>query len=282
MNSESEHIPMDIVASRDRLVEHGEMLFRSPREPLIKFTGLTEADELVNDISSYPHAFVLACIMDQQVKAEKAWIIPYRISQRLNGFSMQTLAQLSPNDVNNLMTQPEPLHRFSDRMAGFFYSAIQRINSQYTQDASQIWSGRPSSAEVVYRFLEFDGVGQKVGTMAANILVREFKILLADYYSIDISVDRHIRRVFTRLGLCAAKSTEAQIIYRARALYPEFPGMMDFPCWEIGNKWCKPQSPQCGACYMLDLCPTAAVSCYHHNVTGVDAPGGPFPSRVRT
>jgi hypothetical protein len=49
--------------------------------------------------------------------------------------------------------------------------------------------------------------------MAANILAREFKISFADYFSIDISADVHVRRVFARLGLCTADATVEQVIY---------------------------------------------------------------------
>jgi len=195
--------------------------------------------------------------MDRQVKAEKAWLIPYRIYEKLHGFSMDTLRLLSRADVNRLMTQPEPLHRFVDKMSVFFHLAVQRISSDYAGNAACIWVGRPSSAEVVYRFLKFDGVGPKIGSMAANILARDFKIPFADYFSIDISADVHVRRVFARLGLCAADASAEQVIYKAKALYPEFPGMMDLPCWEIGRNWCKSRGPECAGCYMRDLCPNA-------------------------
>lgn len=241
---------------RDRLVDHGQTLFQAPKQ-LIQFTKVPEADALLNDLEAHPHAFVLACVMDRQLKAEKAWLIPYRISEKLHGFSMDTLRPLSRADVNRLMTQPKPLHRFVDKMSEFFQSAVQRISKDYAGDAARIWTGRPSSAEVVYRFLTFDGVGPKIGSMAANILAREFKIPFADYFSIDISADVHVRRVFTRLGLCAADASTEQVIYKAKALHPEFPGMMDLPCWEIGRNWCNSRGPECAGCYMSDLCPTA-------------------------
>jgi endonuclease III len=241
---------------RNRLVDHGQTLFQAPKQ-MIQFTKVAEADALLNDLDAHPHAFVLACVMDRQVKAEKAWLIPYRISEKLHGFTMDTLCPLSRADVNRLMTQPEPLHRFVDKMSEFFQSAVQRIRNDYAGDAARIWTGRPSSAEVVYRFLTFDGVGPKIGSMAANILAREFKIPFADYFSIDISADVHVRRVFTRLGLCTADASTEQVIYKAKALHPEFPGMMDLPCWEIGRNWCKSRGPECAVCYMNDLCPTA-------------------------
>ena len=241
---------------RDRLVDHGQTLFRAPRQ-LIHFTKLPEADALLNDLDTFPHAFVLACVMDRQVKAEKAWLIPFRISEKIGGFSMLQLLSLREAQVKRFITEPKPLHRFIDKMSRLFHSAVQRISQQYDNDAARIWKGRPASAEVVYRFLEFDGIGPKIGSMAANILAREFKIPFADYFSIDISADVHVRRVFARLGLCGADPSVEQVIYKARALHPEFPGMMDLPCWEIGRNWCKSRRSDCDDCYMKDLCPTA-------------------------
>lgn len=241
---------------RDRLVEHGQTLFRAPKQ-LIQFTKILKADALLNDLDTHPHAFVLACVMDRQVKAEKAWLIPYRISEKIGGFSMQALSSLSRAEVNRLMSKPESLHRFVDKMSDYFHSAVQRIKKDYASDATRIWKGKPPSAEVVYRFLEFEGVGPKIASMAANILAREFKIQFADYFSIDISADVHVRRVFARLGLCAPGATVDQVIYKAKALNPEFPGMMDLPCWEIGRNWCKARDWECSGCYMSDLCPTA-------------------------
>nr|NJM03914.1 iron-sulfur cluster loop [Desulfobacula sp.] len=240
----------------DRLVDHGKALFQAPKQ-LIQFTKVPGADTLLNNLEAHPHAFILACVMNRQIKAEKAWLIPYKISERLHGFSMETLRHLTRADVNQLMTQPEPLHRFVDKMSEFFHSAVQRISSDYAGDAARIWMGKPSSAEVVYRFLMFDGIGPKIGSMAANILAREFKIPFSDYFSINISADVHVRRVFPRLGLCTTDAGTEQVIYKAKALHPEFPGMMDLPCWEIGRNWCKSRVPECAGCYMSDLCPTA-------------------------
>lgn len=244
-------------AIRDRLIEHGQALFHAQKR-LVPFTGEPQTDALLNDLTDYPHAFVLGCVMDRQVKAEVAWRIPFRISEKIGGFSMEDLSALSAEDVMRLMSGPEPLHRFVATMADCFHSAVQRIKTVYAGDAARIWTGQPPSAEVVYRFLEFDGVGPKIGTMAANILARDFKVPFADYVSIDISADVHVRRVFARLGLCAADATVEQVIYRAKALHPEFPGVMDLPCWEIGRNWCHSREPECAGCYMKDLCPSAS------------------------
>ena len=247
---------MSEIAIRERLVKHGKRSLHSSKRTH-EYTGDDAADRLLNDLNKHPHAFVLACTMGQMIKAERAWAIPYKISEKIGGFSMSKLARLSERQLTKLLSGTGV--RFTKKMAGVFYSAVRRINTQYKGNASQIWKGASSSAEVVYRFLEFDGVGQKIATMAVNLLARNHKIRFADYYSVDISVDRQVRRVFRRLGLCEPKATDNQIIYKARTIYPNFPGIIDLPCWEIGRQWCSIRAPKCRQCYMNDLCPSAKV-----------------------
>ena len=244
---------MDETQLKDSLVGHGRKLFEAERG-FIQFTKVKEADRLLNDIRRYPHAFVIACVMDRQMKAENAWLIPYRFMEKIGDFTFATLVRLSPDKIRDLMTKPEPLHRFPEEMSQNFYEAVLMMIKRYDGDASNIWNGKPSSAEVVYRFLQFRGVGPKIATMAANILARDFKISFSDYFSIDISVDVHVRRVFRRLGLVSQKVTNEELIYKARALNPEFPGLLDLPAWQIGRNWCKPKKPRCYDCYLNDIC----------------------------
>ena len=51
-----------------------------------RFAGYAAANALLTDLEKTPHAFVLACVMDKQIKASKAWEIPYKISKRLVRF----------------------------------------------------------------------------------------------------------------------------------------------------------------------------------------------------
>ena len=141
-------------------------------------------------------------------------------------------------------------------MSEVFCSAIRQIKTRYEGDVSQIWQNNPSSASVVYKFLEFKGSGIKISTMAANILARQFKVPFSDYYSIDISPDVHIKRVLRRMGYVPENAENNMIIYKARELNPEFPGVIDFSCWEIGRTWCKPKNPNCKKCIVNDECKT--------------------------
>ena len=243
--------------SQDKIVEilikRGNELFGLPYEK-VKFTENEEADTLLNNLNQFPPAYVLACVMDRRIKAERAWLIPYYISQEIGGFDFDRLLKLDLNSLKEIFKR-KSLHRFNDKMAENFYSAIQLIHTKYRDDASNIWKGNPKSATVIRRFLEFKGVGVKISTMAANILAREFKIPMQDKLCIDISPDVQVKRVFTRLGFILKDASNDELIYCARELHPKYPGISDFSAWEIGREWCRPNNPDCKNCYLNQFCP---------------------------
>jgi len=235
------------------LVEIAKRRFDEIDSQIVHFTNDIENDIFLNDLKNYPHAYVLACLMDRQIKAERAWRIPYLVCKEFNSF---TISELSKIKLENYIRffESERLHRFNNTMAEIFYQAVLKIRNDYNEDASEIWKNKPSSASVVYKFLEFKGSGIKISTMAANILARQFKIPFSDFYSIDISPDVHIKRVMKRLGFVPENAENDMIIYKARELNPEFPGIIDFSCWEIGRNWCKPNNPDCENCIMKTEC----------------------------
>jgi endonuclease III len=235
------------------LIQRGEKLLAQPYKP-IEFTKNPEADAFLNDLRRYPHAYVLACVMDRQIKAERAWIIPHKFSREIRSFSFDRLLELKQEEISEIFGRRK-LHRFNERMAEYFYLAIQRIHENYHDNASNIWDDNPRSATVVRRFLEFKGVGVKIATMAANILARDFKISMKDHICIDISPDVHVKRVFRRLGLISEDSSNDELIICAREMNPEYPGIFDLSCWEIGREYCHPNNPDCDHCSLNKYCP---------------------------
>ena len=240
-----------------QLLELGRRLAVPACQPVDFGTG-EEANTLLNDLENHPHAYVLGCIADFMVKAEGAWRVPYEMQQRLDGdLSIAALAGLSEQQLADVLTTPTDLSPYPEKLAHRIRLAVDRIQTHYHGDASRMWQGSPASDEVVYSFLGFEGVGLKIATMAANILVRDFHIQFADHWAIDISVDSQLRRVVKRLGLVDPDASDEQIVLRARALNPSYPGEFDLPCSEIGRTWCHPKKPECTKCPMGSLCPKA-------------------------
>lgn len=235
------------------LVQIAKQRFDNPKSQLVHFVDDDEANRILNDLDQYPHAYVLACLMDRQIKAERAWKIPLEIFKGFGTLEIAKLATIPHSEITSFFSNNK-LHRFNETMADVFYRGIKDISKKYDGDASKIWSGNPCSSTVVYRFLEFKGSGIKISTMAANILARQFRIPFSDFYSIDISPDVHIIRVMKRMGFVPENATNDMIIYKARELNPTFPGIIDFSCWEIGRTWCKPKKPLCEECIVGKDC----------------------------
>lgn len=230
------------------LVKMGREYFQKhmDRKELYPFLDEPEANAFLNDLDHYPHAFVLAGIMDRQQKSEKCWEIPCKIKEILGSFEIDDLADVSLKKYRSIFDKHK-LHCLPD-MSEYFYAGVHRIMGAYKGDAAQIWKGKPSSAKVVYEFLQFNGIGVKIATMLTNILARDFHIPFSDLCSIDISTDTHVMRVMQRTGLIDKDASKESAIYKARELCPEYPGIFDHVCWEIGRKHCKNGKPDCKNC----------------------------------
>ena len=57
-----------------------------------------------------------------------------------------------------------------------------------------------------------------------------------------------------RHGLVNKNATNEEILYKARELCPEFPGVIDYSLWEVGRSWCKAKNPDCNGCILRSEC----------------------------
>ena len=205
--------------------------------------------------AEFPHLYVLCCLMDKQIDADRAWRIPYIVCEAFGTYDIYELNRIPIEKYRNFF-KDRKLHRFNDSMAYVFKSALERIITVYGGRASIIWEGNPSSATVVARFLTFDGCGVKIATMATNLLHRALSVQFSDYYSVDISPDVHIMRVMNRLGILSddKRDNRTLAIYLAREINPTYPGVLDGYFWSIGKKYCHPSNPSCADCPISITC----------------------------
>ena len=107
------------------LIEKGNELFKkSPKN--IEFTKNKEPDKLLNNLKDFPHAFVFACVMDRQIKAERAWLIPYEISEEIKSFEFSTLLRFNQEDMIEIFKR-KSFHRFNEIMGKNFYLATHKF-----------------------------------------------------------------------------------------------------------------------------------------------------------
>jgi len=228
----------------------------------------SEPYQLICDLENNSHAFVIGCVLDRMISAEKAWAAPYKLKQRVGGFSFSRLRRLTPDDWEKYLgkqngdPKSECLHinwrNVKQGMPQCLYSAMQIIDECYNGDAWRMWSDNNlPGKEVVRRFKKIRGVGDKIANMAVRILVTKFKLPIKTD-SIDISVDIHISRVVRRLGLIdndtPKRRVKKLIVDKAQELSPAFPAKIDRPIFIIGRNFCHETNPNCGDCPMTNLC----------------------------
>ncbi len=215
------------------LIDRGAQRLAEPLGVIDFETGVQDAERMLNDIRRFPHHFALACVMDRQISAKRAWLIPFSVGQKIGGYAFGDFARLNSADLRKIF-RDRRLHRFNETMADLFYDAVRKINDDYGGDAANIWSNNPSSAAIVRRFLQFPGVGPKIANMAANILAREYKIPMRNHAAIDISVDVRVMRYFQKNGFLRSATKKEELIFLARELWLDYPGILDYGAWLDG------------------------------------------------
>lgn len=243
----------------DKLLMYKKMYSLAPENA---FTNIQEAENLVkNDWN----AFLFAVIFDHQIKSEKAWAMPLELKRRLGHLDVCIIARMNDEELLTIFKKPPALHRYVNKMAYWIKSASNKLTKEYNGRAENIWSDVKQASEIIRRFDDFEGISQKKSTMATNFLGEYFKIPIAGWENIDISVDVMIRRIFKKLGLVSKDASDDDIIRKARELRPSFPGDLDYPCWDIGRYWCLPERPLCyyedekgeDNCPLMNECPNA-------------------------
>jgi hypothetical protein len=139
-------------------------------------------------------------------------------------------------------------------MARIFHNTLERIELDYAGDAQRIWNDRPSSATLIRRFLQFDGMILRMAAKAANTLYRDFKVPLSDASSLDVTPEDAVRRVFQRAGFIGRYVSDEEVIYLARELYVRYPAIFAKPCLDITRQACWPERPRCSVCILNRAC----------------------------
>src|ERR1700736_3276215 len=79
----------------EQLLARGNERMSEARRQVSFETGNEESERLLNDLEGHPRFFLLACLMDRQIPAPHAWIIPYKTGAEANGFEFRHFECLS-------------------------------------------------------------------------------------------------------------------------------------------------------------------------------------------
>ena len=201
-----------------------------------------------------PFAFLVGAAFDRGMPWEKVWEIPYRIDQK-GKLEPSRLAAMEESDLRRLLESLPVRPRYGCERGARTLGDVARLvmKSDPGGDASVIWDG-VSPKEVQRRLESVYGVGSGIAHMTIRILRDDWGEFRGQESEIDIKPDVHVRRVFKRTGLTQTEDGRTAV-EAARELNPGFPGELDWPAWDIGINWCRPTSPLCGECPLVEVCP---------------------------
>lgn len=211
-----------------------------------------------------PNAFLIGSIFDYQIPFRKAWEAPFKLKQRLGHLDIAVIANMTFEDLYVVIHgggHGKSLHRFNSILTRKVLAGCKKLVEKYGGTAANIWPDGASASQVMARLEEFEGISQKIGNMMVRLLGTWFGVHLIEWNTIDIAVDRHVERVFRRTGLIGdgGRFTKRLVVEKARELSPDFPGKLDDPAFNIGEKWCNEPQPLCDIVKEGRTCPLSQV-----------------------
>ena len=244
MDDRDGRVAAALLAYRNHLVQAGDVFW-----PFLEPLNGRIADKIT------ANKFFLACIIDYQQKADRAW-------GQARCFVEETMGD--PPDIWREIVKRHPteadwlkakamyaLHRW-DRAHKRVYRIGQRIIAQYDGDARRIWESATRD-EVLHRLTDLQ-VGPQISQMVLGALQDTGQIETAA----DLKADVHVCRVLGRIMRGTPLSPdEAKRI--ARTLKPDAPWLLDRPLFVLGSKSdfstdgaagaCAAAAPNCRQCF---------------------------------
>lgn len=219
-------------------------------------SGGTWSKDKVSDqfLRENPFAFLMAASIDRGAKAESIWKIPYMLYRKVGHLNPSIFASMPTDQMEDIIRSLPIKPRYPRQSAETIIELSNLVVNKYHGNTKEIWANKEPN-EILMVLLSVKGIGTGIANMIIRILVDEF-----DYYpgkegykQIDIKPDVHVIRVFFRTGLVNKKDSKS-CVETARILNPDYPGLLDWPAWEIGRTWCDENRPKCNDCPLDNVC----------------------------
>lgn len=199
--------------------------------------------------------FVLGCVIDYQIPANKAWENAARLAESVLRDPAQLWRKIARLSERSWMARRKTyswLHRFPAA-----HRRVWRIGTaicdDYAGDARLIWRGK-SPEEVKARFLEM-GLGPQLTRMAVGALIDTRHLRGTG----DVKADLNVCRVLGRL-LLGRPFTPTEATRATRAMNQRNPWRLDAALFQLGRTVCRAK-PLCRQYSLVDDC-----ACYRRRV----------------
>lgn len=132
-----------------------------------------DADAL---LSKDPLALLLGMALDQQIPMEKAFRGPQLLMERLGHLDAARIAALGPGEFAAVMATPPAVHRFPGSMAKRLQDLCVVVADDYGNDASALWTGAASGADLLQRVTALPGFGDQKARIFVALLGKQLAV----------------------------------------------------------------------------------------------------------
>ena len=123
-----------------------------------------------------PLALLIAMVLDQQVKMEKAFGGPHELKQRLGHLDARQIASMDPEVLDKVFRDRPALHRFPGSMARRVQAMCAAVVADYGGDAGSVWRDAKDGAELAARIKKLPGFGDMKTKILVAILAKKFDV----------------------------------------------------------------------------------------------------------
>jgi uncharacterized HhH-GPD family protein len=139
----------------------------------IHITGDAAADQVLTDD---PFALLVGMMLDQQYPMEHAFRGPAKVLSRFGTLDPSAIAQADPEKFAELCSVPPAIHRFPGSMAARLQELAGIVAGEYGGDASQLWSGVATGAELLKRVQALPGFGKQKAQIFVALLAKQLGV----------------------------------------------------------------------------------------------------------
>ena len=139
----------------------------------LHFTGNDDADAL---IAQNPLALLIGFALDQQVPVPTAFTGPLKLQQRLGSLDAETIAGMDTGALEAAFREKPAVHRFPGNMARRIQELCRTIVSDYSGDASRVWTDAKDSDDLRQRISSLPGFGEMKIKALGSVLAKRFHV----------------------------------------------------------------------------------------------------------
>jgi uncharacterized HhH-GPD family protein len=186
----------------------------------LHLSGDADADQL---LSEDPLALLIGMVLDQQIPLERAFSSPRDLRDRLGGkLDAATVADMAPDELVAVFSERPALHRFPASNAERVQQLCRIVVQDYGGDASRVWEGAATGAELLKRVRALPGFGEQKAKIFVALLGKQLGVRPPGWQEVsqpfgDPGTNYSVADITSNESLARVRAHKAQVKAAAKA-----------------------------------------------------------------